>query len=242
MSRLTESYVRDAALKWLKCHYREAQHTEAVLARTEVCVKGGRARADGLVVSVPGDASVFTASLEAKSSKTILNVFATQAGKTGVWLWHAAIAGTLGLILAGHYGQRSGSWFLVWVFPVLVFVLVALAFLVLTYKCPYYRTVDVIDQVKLYPANERWIAVSTDAYNRSVARDDALRRRCQKEGIGLLRVSTREAVTPLCSPRPVTPSRGQPDFLARYAREKRIRKDLKDKAESSGSQPEVSLD
>ena len=73
--------------------------------------------------------------------------------------------------------------------PIGAFVAAAFAYLFMTAQHARYRLIDVIRQVKRYPANEQWVAVSADAYI-SLADDlqDALHTDCRREGIGLLRV------------------------------------------------------
>ena len=230
MSRLREKYVRDVAIKWLTCHYQQRQNVQIVLPEKEAGVsaksKLGRGRADGLIVALLSDNSVYTASMEAKSSKTFFNIIPFY--KDEKWLLHAIIVGVIGLILAEIIGQWFGGWFLIWVLPVLVFILVGLAYLVLTSQHRYYRPIDVIAQVKDYPANERWIAISTDAYNQLGAEQETLHQDCHKEGIGLLRISSGEKVTVLSSSRSKKLPKGYEDFLICYAREKSIRKKLQE--------------
>ena len=83
-----------------------------------------------------------------------------------------------------------------------------------------------IAQVNRYPANDRWIAISTDAYNQLGAEGEALHRDCHKQGIGLLRVSSGGKVTILSCPTPQPLPNGYNDFLSCYAGEKAMRNEL----------------
>ena len=101
-------------------------------------------------------------------------------------------------------------------------VAVGFAYLMLTTEHARYRLIDVVQQVKRYPANEQWIAVSADAYSElDDALQEALRSDCRKEGLGLLRVRSATQITPLEKPQPRTPPKGISDFLACYARIRR---------------------
>ncbi len=230
MSRLREKYVRDAAIKWLTCYHQHKQGVQVVLSEKEVGVsakdKLGRGRADGLIVALLSDDSVYTASLEAKSSKTLFNIIPSH--KDEEWLLHALLVGLVGLILTEIIGQWLGGWFLVWVVPVLAFILVGFAYLVITSEHSHYQSIDVIAQVKDYPANEQWIAISTDAYNQLGAEQETLYKDCQKEGIGLMRISAGEQATLLNAPEPKNLPKGYQDFLVCYARGKSVRKKLQE--------------
>src|SRR4051795_7964164 len=109
-----------------------------------------------------------------------------------------------------------------------------LCVLTLTREHSRYRLVDVIKQVKGYPADEQWVAVSTDAYNLLDSEwQEVLRAACQREGIGLLRVRSATHVELLETPRPRRPrkvSKQHGVFLACYSRSNVIRQKLRDKA------------
>ena len=230
MSRLSEKYVKDAAIKWLTCYYEQKQGVQVILPEKEVGVsaksKLGRGRADGLIVALLSDNSVYTASVEAKSSKTFFNIIPFY--KDEKWLLHAIIVGVIGLILAEIIGQWLGGWFLIWLLPVLVFILVGFAYLAITSQHSHYRPIDVIAQVKDYPANEQWIALSADAYNQIGAEQETLHKDCHKEGIGLIRISSGKKVTLLSSPKSKNPPKGYQDFFTCYARKKSIRQKLQE--------------
>ncbi len=53
-----------------------------------------------------------------------------------------------------------------------------------------YKAVDVIRQIERYPANEKWIALSTDSYNKVSVKDKkTLHKKCKNKNIGLILVS-----------------------------------------------------
>ena len=229
MPRLTEKYVQKAALRWLTTQCEQRDDIEAVVSETEVGVKKisklGRGRADGLIVAKLSDGAIYTVSLEAKSSKTISNI--NPSYRDEEWLLHTVLAGVVGLILAGIMGWRSGNWFWMWAFPLIVFIVVSVVFAVTTDDLGYYRTIDVISQIRRYPANEQWIAISTDVHNQLSGEEQRrLHVECQRQGIGLVQVSAGEKIRVLGEARPQKSPKGYEDFLECYAREFGLRREV----------------
>ncbi len=228
--RLNEKYVQQAALKWLASYYADLAGVRAVQAEKETMVsansKLGSGRADGLVASLMPDGTVRTAALEAKSARTLPSITLRYGDKQ--WFLHALVAGLLGTVVAGSIGRfLSDTWLLRWIVPVAAFFAVGFAYLLLTQEHARYRLIDVVRQVKRYPANEQWIAVSADAYNElDDTLQDALLTDCRREGLGLLRVRSANQVTLMEKPRQRTPPKGLDDFLACYARSDAIRRKL----------------
>jgi hypothetical protein len=228
--RLTERYVRDAALKWLVSYYDKKQIFQGVISQREVGVskrnKLGYGRADGLIVAQLEDGKIFTASLEAKSSRTFFNIIPWY--KDERWVVHSFLAGIIGLLLAAIIAWSLGSgWFWVWILPLIVFVVVGIGYLLITSDFSYYRPINVVAQVKGYPANEQWIAISTDIFNQLGAEGErALRKDCQKEGIGIIRISASEKTTSLVEPKARKLPRGCEDFLECYTRGRSLHKKL----------------
>ncbi len=228
--RLNEKHVQRVAVDWLASYYAAKADVQAVHAETETVVsaksKLGSGRADGLVASLMSDGTVHTAALEAKSARTLPNIML----RYGDWQWllHALVAGLLGMVVAGSVGWFYGDgWLLRWILPLVVFFTAGVAYLLLTQGHARYRLIDVVRQVKRYPANEQWIAVSADAYNELDATlQDALLTDCRREGLGLLQVRAAGQVKLLEKPRSKTPAKGLDDFLACYARSDVIRRNL----------------
>jgi hypothetical protein len=164
--RLNEKYVQRVAVDRLASHYASRPNVLSVLSETEVGVRTdsalGSGRADGVVAALMPDGSVYTAALEAKSARTLPNISLRYRDEQ--WLLHRLAAGVLGLLLTGSVGWLvGGSWLLRWALPVVAFFAVTFAYLLITQEHARYRLIDVMRQVKRYPANERWIAVSADA-------------------------------------------------------------------------------
>ncbi len=228
--RLNKKHVQRVAVYWLASYYATKANVQEVHAGLETAVSAknrlGTGRADGLVASLMPDGTVHTAVLEAKSARTLPNIMQSYGG--GRWLLHVLVVGLLGIVMTRSLGRFFGDTQLSrWMSPLLAFFAVGFVYLLLTREHARYHLVDVVRQVKRYPANEQWIAVSADAYNElDDALQDAFLTDCRREGFGLLRVRSAGRVTLLEKPRSRTPPEGLSDFLACYARSDLIRRKL----------------
>jgi hypothetical protein len=231
---LIEEYVQEVAIDWLTKHYRQKHDARVVLGEREVGVrrrsKLGRGIADGLVAAQLADGAVYVASMEAKSAKRLFDILPWYEDEK--WLIHALLVGIVGLVLAELLGWTMGGWFWRWVFPLLMFIVVGFLYLVITYDWSYYRVFNAVAQVKRYPADEQWVALSTDAYDQLGGEHQrSLLKACQKKGVGLVQVGAGELVTVLADARPRRLPRGCKDFLACYTQAESIRRKLQKKVE-----------
>jgi len=100
--RLSEKHVQRVALDQLDLYYRSRIDVQDVVAEKEVVVragiKAGSGRADGLIVSRLRNGTIYTAALEAKSSRTLLNVSPWYDDER--WVLHALTAGGLAILPA----------------------------------------------------------------------------------------------------------------------------------------------
>lgn len=221
---MNEMYVKQVAVDWLASYYRGREGVQAVVPETDATVRAetrfGSGRADGLVAWQLLDGTIHTAAMEARSWRTL-----SGAGYDGKRLaWHVLAAGGLGL-LVGLMGWYVGFW--MWVLPILVFFGVGIAYLVRSQDQPF----DAIHQVRRYPADESWIAVSADAYDELHPEEQhTLQDDCRIEGIGLLRVESVLRIIPLEEPRSRRTLKAHVDFLACYARSTTVRQKLCAKA------------
>lgn len=185
----------------------------------------GRGRADGLVAWLTSNGTIGTAALEAKSSRTLSHIaFGYLDGRL---LLHALTAGAIGLLLAGAGGWLVGTWFWMWVFPIVVFLTAGFAYLLFAQEYSQYRATSVVRQVKRYPADELWIAISADAHNKLFTEEqDTLLAECKKKGIGLLRVQSAKSIKVLEYPQRQKLPKGPDNFLSCYSRSKAIRQEL----------------
>lgn len=229
--RLNEKTVQKAAVAWLERYYLDAKpDIVAITSGQEAVVrkrdKLGDGRDDGLVAARLADGSIFTASLEAKSSRTFHNI--SPSYRDGRWFLHALLVGIAAAGIAAYAGWTySDHWFWQWAFPILLFVIAGFAFMALTWDHKYYRPIDVIGQVKRYPANEQWIALPTDAFNQlNREQQQSFLKDVRREGIGFLRVSPGSRVVPVEVPEYNPTPNSYADFLSCYAREKGLREKL----------------
>lgn len=229
--RLGEKYIQNVAVGWLADYYRSRLGTQAVCTTQQVGVSHssrlGSGIADGLIAARLSDGTIFTASLEAKSYSTNANV--RPRYKDAKLLLHSVLVGSVGLIVAGFIGWSIGGWFWSWVFPFLAFVIIGSIYFIATFDRSRYRPIDAIAQIKRYPANEQWIVLSTDVHNMlNGEKQLALHKDCQREGIGLLRISAGKKVTLMEVPKPHSLPKGYDDFLVCYAKGHQIRRKLAD--------------
>lgn len=241
--RLNEKHVQRVAVDHLTLHYQARDDALAVVGEIETVVragiKAGSGRADGLVVSQRRDGTIYTAALEAKSSRTLLNISPWYDDER--WILHAILAGGFGILAAILAGWYVGSWIWMSIFTVVGFFGVGFAYLLVTREHNRYRLIDVVQQVKRYPANEQWIAISSDAYNLLGPQQETLRLCCRREGIGLLQVRSINSAQHLEAARPRV-NKKRMEFLEFYARSDIIRRKLYAKAEETRNQSDLSKD
>jgi hypothetical protein len=228
---LDESYVRKTAVDWLANHYQEKLNTQAIVPVIEKYVhkksRLGNGRVDGLIVSQMNDGRIHTAAVEAKSARTWKNLKLKYHDT--LWFIHAAIFAVLIMGLALILGFTSnGGWFWGFIVPTLIFLGAAFAFLVSTQNFAYYHKMDVIQQILRYPADEQWIALSTDVFNMMERKGENTQflNRCEKKGIGLIRISSGRKITVINSPMPRKLPKNLNDFLDCYVVAAEIRKML----------------
>lgn len=236
--QLRERYVQRVATAWVAGQYEGRDGVAGVATRLEAVVRPdsphGRGRADGLVVVQHQDGTIWTIAIEAKSSRTLVNLSASLDDDP--WLLRGCGAGLVGAIVGGVIGWAIAGWLLATLFAVVGFVALGLGYLKLTENHQHYRFADAVTQVRRYPANERWVAISTDAYNRLGRRlqatganlQDRVREQCRRDRIGLLRVSSGEQVVVVEEARPAATPRPLPDYLGCYVRGEQLRQTLRE--------------
>jgi hypothetical protein len=227
---LDERYVQHTAVNWLVTYYQEQPGVRGVIAATEAVVhpqtRFGFGRADGLIAVHGADGRIRTVAMEAKSAKTLFNLGLWHSDDS--WVDHALAAGGIGGGFALWVGWLLGIGVWTWLLALAVFALSGFLYLWLADGHPRHRRVDVIQQVKSYPAHERWVAISSDALDlMEPAAQGELRAVCRREGIGLIQVEPAGEVVlhEVARPRWVLPGSGDP--LSRYARGERIRNQLR---------------
>ena len=175
-------------------------------------------RADGLI-AVLGSHLPFTASLEAKSYRTLASMIPVIAEES--WVWHGFIAVIVSYVLVAFiFHQLFHHWVLVYLLPVLPAVIIGFGYLLLTDELVLYHKTAVVNQLKQYPANEQWLAISTDA-NRAIAGRDLeeLKRVCSQRGIGLLTVTNSKKVVVQLAAKL---RKSKKNFLPYYSKSKKV--------------------
>ncbi len=228
--KLNEQSVQKSAINWLATYYGNLPEIKTVVSKQEAWLKKHRrlrrGRADGLIAMLSHNGKVIVASIEAKSSRTYRAITPDYLDKK--WVTHTALVSLVIAFLAAIVGWEIGGWFLKWVLPAILFVLIAFAFLGLTYDSKRYRPISVVGQVKRYPANYQWIALSADIHNKLLPDEqyNALLKDCTQEGVGLLKVSSGNKITIIKEPVFQNIPKKYKDFLECYAGELDLRKRL----------------
>jgi len=230
---LREKTVQGKALEWLENNYRNGGDFVDSKSKLEARVRkdkklGSNGRADGLIVLKRKDGSLHTISLEAKSSRLLATLTGHYLDEK--WLLHACLVGLLFSLILVLVGWNSWAWIWLIVGSVLTFFVTGFIFLLITQEHRWYRGVDVIAQVKRYPANEQWIVLSTDVYNQLKTKrqdeQDKLIQACRENGIGLLTVSAGNKIKLMIQPKTKKVPKGYRDFLVCYHAEKALRHQL----------------
>lgn len=191
MSRLAETTVQIKALEYLEARYRRKAKRGRIFAQPEVRTKRahGSKRADGLIAFRHWLWGVYVVSLEAKSSKTRPAITPRIDRKR--YLFNTLRAALLITILSGTffflYKLDDGFW--QFILPGSVFLTAAVLYAILTRNHFGHRTLKVVEQIEQYPADERWLAFSEDAWGDFTAeQQQQLQKICRYHGIGLLLV------------------------------------------------------
>ena len=182
----------------------------------------GSKRADGFLAFRNWVWGTYTVSMEAKSYKTLpavrpffdMKKYIVSCIRTGLLF---ALVGA-GISYALDWDE--GGIFLF--FPGMLFLLGGLLNAVLRHDSFRNYQMKVIDQVAQYPANEQWLALSSDTLDSiSTKRVETLKSLCSRKGIGLILVRSRKSVEVVVQPRQRW--HAVIDFLRYYAKEEEIR-------------------
>lgn len=211
---ISEQFVQDMALEFLRLKYSKSFiFSNNVTALQEVYTQE-KNRADGLAFFKRGN-SYFTASLEAKSYKTLYalkeQIDENQFNTRRQVFW--AISGISYIVALTIFQADFLHSMLFW------FGFHVLGDFFLFHNNTdknSYKFVEVMRQIEQYPANEQWLAVSEDCFSDKVS-EDYLIKICSKASIGLLCVSAEGDVDIL-----LKASKQQGDFLHFYSSDSRI--------------------
>ncbi len=188
--RLSEKRVQTQALAFLQQYYSKKTSGNKVWAKKEVTTTADK-RADGLLVFRHWLWGRYVVSLEAKSHKTMPAI--RPKFDPYKLMWNSLKVG-LKLCLAS--GAALALWrmddgLFQWLLPLNIWVGGALTYGILTWRSHRHQVVDMVEQLLHYPANEQWLAFSTDAYSDlSKEEKKLLEKLCRFENVGILLVNT----------------------------------------------------
>lgn len=221
MGKLTERYVQDAALEFLKDYYIKKYNVENVFYDKEVVVNFNkkRGRADGLI-AFSHNSRIFTVSMEAKSHKTYSSLIPDYEMN----FWYKII-GLVYIVSAVMLYILLKSFNKIWMIPVVIIVPAIFAFgiYVFLFAIGVAYKQGIIEQVRRYPAHEQWLALSIDTYN--AATHDDLFARAAHYGIGIVIVSRKHKCRIELEPKLLNKKKNK-EYLFYYARAKKIEKEL----------------
>lgn len=165
MARFIERTVQEIAQDYLRDKYRRKARHRRIYSDIEVRTKPkfGSKRADGFLAFQHWLMGTYVVSMEAKSYKTLPAM--TPKIEPRLFLFNCLRAGFIITMLTGTLfvflkGSATGTELYL---PVGVLVSGGFFYGILTRKSFSHKVVDVIQQVKQYPANEYWLAFSEDS-------------------------------------------------------------------------------
>ncbi len=224
MSGLTEKYVQDVSLEFLKKYYEDKDKPEKIFCKKEVVTKykKRKGRADGLIAYKNGN-QIYTVSLEAKSHKTYDTLIAIYNDK--LWLLIGFIVACI-IFAFSIFLLWQLNWIIKMVISLSVGTLFGFAAMFLIDEKGYLNRHGIIEQVRRYPANERWIAFSYDAYSFFDKQNEhELKIRAKRYGIGIIIVSkSRKAYIELHAK--ASNMKGKMNFLKYYSAADSIEKSI----------------
>jgi hypothetical protein len=189
MAKLTERYVQNIALDYLKSYYQSQYPGKQMFADVELRTKykRKRGRADGLLAFRNDSGYIYTVSMEAKSHKTFSSL--RDIPHNSLLRFMLIISFIFVASVFWFVFSTMVLWLKIILSVVLGFVL-SMAFLIYCLDKNYFDTHGIIEQVKRYPADERWIALSVDAFkNCNQIEDGKLLSKAKSKGIGIIVVS-----------------------------------------------------
>lgn len=187
--KLQESYIKKRALRFLHQDYYERCPANGIIYKELEAYTTEGKRADGLIIFRQKGSNPFVASLEAKSANTLRSLveqidiarIVDDSLKMAVcsfafiWLfaWMAGVRQVLDPVIALLMG-------VCWIWMVKAYMAT-----VRPMTLRRHARIGALEQLKQYPADERWLAIGID----SISKEDQFYRllqHCRKAGIGLL--------------------------------------------------------
>ena len=228
MAKLAETTVQQTAVDYLETKYYDGKaKNRKIFAEIEVYTrkKYGGKRADGLLAFKHWLWGTYVVSVEAKSYKTLgaIKPFRDNA----LLIRNCIKAGFIFCVITGSffalYKMDDGFW--QYLLPLNTFILGGLIYGFVTRKSHRHKVVNVIQQVKQYPANEQWLALSQDSLNAiSIEKMKKLQTIAKNQGIGIIVVKKKQQAEVLLQPQ--MRWKWYKDFLIYYSKEKNIRESI----------------
>ena len=222
---LSEKKVQKAAQKLLERRYEGKSWGKQIFSQLEARTKqkhGGK-RADGLLVFKHLLWGEFVVSMEAKSFKT-LNAIRPYKDHGSIiigslkWGLYSVIGSGAAIALI-----RQDALLLKLGFPLIVFLLGAIIYALLTHNRICHQISNVIEQIRQYPGDHQWLAISKDSLEQlSKNKKYLLKWTCKYQGIGIIVVNQREKAKVWI--RPKWNWNWFRSYLTYYSRENIIRK------------------
>lgn len=189
MSGLTEKYVQDVSLDFLRRHYEDKYKPSKMFCRKEVVTKykNKKGRADGFI-AFRNEGRIYTVSLEAKSHKTLDTLFTkyNDFAPLSLGLIMLCVVSALTSLLLWKF-----NWVIRFGISASAGIVSGIVFIRFIDKKAIFKKHGIIEQVRRYPANEQWIAFSKDAYNFfNETNDFELKMRAKRYGIGIIVVNS----------------------------------------------------
>jgi len=192
---LSEIKVQKAAQKLLVRRYEGKSWGKKIFSQLEARTKqkfGGK-RADGLLAFRHIIWGEYVVSMEAKSYKT-LDAIRTYKDHGSIligslkWGIYAVIGSGAGIAIF-----RQELFFFKVVFPLIMFLIGAILYALFTHNRVCHQISNVIEQIRQYPGDHQWLAVSKDSLDKLCKhKKRQLKWSCKHQGIGIILVNNRE--------------------------------------------------
>ena len=227
IQKLSEQTVQKTAQHFLEKRYRKKARKGRIFSKLEVRTrkKYGNKRADALLVFRHFLWGVYVVSMEAKSYKTLPAMKPYR--DHGSWIIGSLKGGLYTCILSGAFYAlfKMNDGFVQYLLPINIFLMGAILYALFTYGSDRHQMMDVIEQIRQYPANDQWLAFSKDSFKHiSVKKQNLLKAVCRNNGIGILIVSGNKRVKVWLKPK--RKWQWFSNYLKYYSLEKRIRTEI----------------
>jgi len=228
--RLIERTVQEVAQNYLENYYRRHHGKSQIYSKLEERTKKiyGMKRADGLLAYKRSHRSAYVISMEAKSHKTLpaLKPYRVHSLWIRDSIWKGMLLTLMSGILFFVWRMTEQPALIRFGIPFGVWTLAAICY-AFVYRNSYrYQEMKVIHQVLQYPANEKWLSFSNDAFELiHPALQDNLFKICKARGVGVLLVDPKKNVEMVHRPKKISKWIGK-DYLLYYHEEENIRKNL----------------